>query len=187
MYDHTQLHSNANDPTADEKAALGANAQGVSADNPVASMADIPEVSLAACTDVVMAGELADGSELVFDGDVQSPTYGQWVAKLPISLTADEKAAIVGTSGTPVSAENPFVDNADPRLAPHNHNLADLTERSYNSLTDKPTLGSAAAKNIGSTSSDVAQGNVIAYAANETEETAAFDAGARIVIRTDLL
>jgi len=35
--------------------------------------------------------------------------------------------------------------------------------------------------------SSKAAANIITFAANETEETAAFDAGAKIVIRTDLL
>jgi hypothetical protein len=91
--------------------------------------------------------------------------------------TADQKAALAGTSGT-VSDSNRFVTNADARNSDartptahthddryytesevdtalsgksdtsHNHNLNDLTEKSYNSLSDKPTLGTAAARNI---------------------------------------
>lgn len=37
----------------------------------------------------------------------------------------------------------------------HNHSLASLSEKSYNSLTDKPTLGTAASKNIGTSSGQI--------------------------------
>lgn len=37
----------------------------------------------------------------------------------------------------------------------HNHTLASLTEKSYNSLTDKPTLGDVASKNVGTTNGSV--------------------------------
>jgi hypothetical protein len=37
----------------------------------------------------------------------------------------------------------------------HNHNLANLSEKSYNSLTDKPTLGNAASKNTGTTNGTI--------------------------------
>lgn len=49
--------------------------------------------------------------------------------------------------------------DADYSAIGHNHNLADLAEKSYNSLTDKPTLGDAAAKNVGTGAGDVAAGN----------------------------
>jgi len=62
--------------------------------------------------------------------------------------TAGEKAALPGTSGTP-SVTNKYVTDADARNTDartptaHNHNLNDLTEKSYNSLTDKPITGYA--------------------------------------------
>ena len=37
----------------------------------------------------------------------------------------------------------------------HNHTLASLSERSYNSLTDKPTLGTAASRNVGTSEGNV--------------------------------
>lgn len=37
----------------------------------------------------------------------------------------------------------------------HNHSLASLSEKSYNSLSDKPSLGSAASKNVGASSGQV--------------------------------
>lgn len=37
----------------------------------------------------------------------------------------------------------------------HNHALASLSERSYNSLTDKPTLGTAASRNVGTSEGNV--------------------------------
>lgn len=42
----------------------------------------------------------------------------------------------------------------------HNHNLNDLTEKSYNSLTDKPTLGTAAPLNVAATG-NAATGEVV--------------------------
>lgn len=91
--------------------------------------------------------------------------------------TTAEKAAIPGTSGTPVGSNNRLVDNADTgtsgagkvlrldgqgRLpALDGSQLQNLPAgggggvSSYNDLTDKPTLGTAAAKNVGT-----APGNV---------------------------
>ena len=37
----------------------------------------------------------------------------------------------------------------------HNHNLSDLTEKSYNSLTDTPTLGDASSRSIGTASGNI--------------------------------
>jgi len=37
----------------------------------------------------------------------------------------------------------------------HNHTLASLSERSYNSLTDKPTLGTAASRDVGTSEGNV--------------------------------
>lgn len=49
--------------------------------------------------------------------------------------------------------------DADYSDITHNHNLANLAEKSYNSLTDKPTLGDAAAKDVGTGADEVAAGN----------------------------
>lgn len=52
------------------------------------------------------------------------------------------------------------IDRVDNELANksdknHNHALASLSERSYNSLTDKPTLGTAASRNVGTSEGNV--------------------------------
>lgn len=51
-------------------------------------------------------------------------------------------------------------DRVDDQLANksdknHNHTLASLSERSYNSLTDKPTLGTAASRDVGTSEGNV--------------------------------
>lgn len=52
------------------------------------------------------------------------------------------------------------IDRIDDQLANksdknHNHTLASLSERSYNSLTDRPTLGTAASRNVGTSEGNV--------------------------------
>ena len=47
---------------------------------------------------------------------------------------------------------NDIIDKSDKT---HNHTLASLSEKSYNSLTDKPSLGTAASKNTGTSSGQI--------------------------------
>lgn len=141
-------HSNANDPTADEKAALVGTSGTPSASNPFVTDDDARLLATGSPPTGTgfrhVTGGVEDGAaQLVVNADV-SASAAIVESKLSLNFathsnandpSADQKAALAGTSGTP-SAANKYVTDGDSRMTnartptAHTHPLSDLTQSS---------------------------------------------------------
>lgn len=130
----SRFHSNANDPTSDQKAALAGTSGTPSSTNKYVTNADSRLSDARAPTS---HGNEAHSSTFVTQTDINnsiSTHAGNATAHHSNANdpTADQKAALAGTSGTP-SASNKYVTNADSRLSDartptaHSHAATDIT------------------------------------------------------------
>ena len=81
---------------------------------------------------------------------IRPPGTGNYADELHPKTSADQ---VVSTDGT-IQGDIDALQSGKSDTT-HNHSLANLTEKSYNSLTDKPTLGTAASKNTGTGSGNI--------------------------------
>ncbi len=94
---------------------------------------------LASPTDLVLSVNGKIGTVVLAKADVGLHNVDN-LQQLPMSYL-DTDGALTDNSDAKVPSQQAVKEYADTKAASnHNHNLADLTEKSYNSLTDKPEI-----------------------------------------------
>lgn len=163
----TVHHSNANDPTGDQKAALAGTSGTPSSTNkyvtdgdsrlsdartPTSHGNDKHSATYVTQTEINTSISTHAGSATAHHSNVNDPS-------------SDQKAALAGTSGTP-SGTNKYVTNADSRLSDartptsHTHPNTEITG-----------LGDSSTKNVGTATGTVAAGDDARFHSNANDPT----------------
>lgn len=183
----TARHTNANDPTSGEKSALAGTSGTPSGTNRFATNDDSRNTD--ARTPLSHSHAEADVTNLTIDLAAKEPSLPSKTgnANKYLQVNGTENGFQYGSGGTAawggitgtLSNQTDLQDALDAKSATgHNHSLTNLTEKSYNSLTDKPT--------IPSTFDDLTDGTTNkAYTSTEKTKLSGIATGAEVNVNAD--